>query len=487
MTMSKLHFRRILPYFSLALDLVLTQLSLDLAIRLRQQIQFGVPPVYPWFFTPDVDIRIVICLAWAFFLGLSAVYTGKRMSGLWAELKALTQALAASLGVLAVAIFLLNYDEFSRLLYLYFAITNVFALVSAHLGLRAVGAVMGETRRARRVLIVGTGALAQATAGLLMERGPRHRLYVVGFLSEVNGEVTELLGRPVLGGLHTALAVAMQNGVQEVVVALPAQAREKVASLFRMLQDLPVRIRLVPDALDRAVMRSALEELAGVELLSLREPPLRALDHAVKRVFDLLAATVGLVVISPLMALITILVKSDSPGPVLFRQTRVGKNGRLFTFYKFRSMVHHADERVHQEYYHKMIHGQAEMHSDGTQDGGVLKMVNDQRITRFGRFLRKSSLDELPQLFNVIKGEMSLVGPRPPIPYEIEEYNEWHRRRLEGVPGITGLWQVRGRSRVSFDEMIQMDIEYIERQSLWLDLKILLLTPQAVISGKGAG
>lgn len=485
--MPRLYSRRIIPYLSLAVDLVLTQWSLNLAIVLRQQINFGVTIVYPWFFTPDVDVRIVICLAWTFFLSLFSVYTSKRAAGLWAELKALGQALAASLGVLAVAIFLLNYDEFSRLMYLYFAVTNVFVLVFAHLGLRAVGAVLGETRRPRRVLIVGTGTLAQTTADLLIERGPRHRLYVVGFLSEANGEVTELLGRPVLGGLNTALAVVMQNDVQEVIVALPAQAREKVASLFRTLQGLPVQIRLVPDALDRTVMRSALEELAGVELLSLREPRLRALDHVAKRVFDLAASTVGLVVISPLMALVATLIKIDSPGPVLFRQTRIGKNGQPFTFYKFRSMVPNADERVHQEYYRKLINGQAEAYSDGSQDGGVLKMVNDSRITRFGRFLRKSSLDELPQLFNVLKGEMSLVGPRPPIPYEVEEYNEWHKRRLEAAPGITGLWQVRGRSRVSFDEMIQMDIEYIERQSLWLDLKILLLTPQAVISGKGAG
>ena len=479
--MSKLHFRRILPYFNLALDLVLTQLSLDLAIHLRQQINFGVTIVYPWFFTPDVDVRIVICLAWAFFLSLFSVYTSKRAASLWAELKALGQALAASLGVLAVAIFLLNYDEFSRLMYLYFAVTNAFVLVSAHLGLRAVGAVLGETRRPRRVLIVGTGTLAQTTANLLIERGPRHGLYVVGFLSEVNGEVTELLGLPVLGGLKTALAVVVQNDVQEVIVALPAQAREKVASLFRALQDLPLQVRLVPDALDRAVMRSALEELAGVELLSLREPRLRALDHAAKRVFDLAVSTVGLVVISPLMALIAILIKIDSPGPVLFCQTRIGKNGRQFTFYKFRSMVHNADDRVHREYTRRLIRGEAETYN------GLLKMVDDDRITRFGSFLRRNSLDELPQLLNVIKGEMSLVGPRPTTPYQVAEYQEWHKRRLETVPGMTGIWQVWGRSRVTFDEMARMDIEYIEHQSFWLDLKILLLTPRAVVLGKGAG
>jgi len=479
--------RRIVSYLDLALDLVLTLWSLNLAIALRQRINLGVDLSRHRFFAPDPIIRGAMCLAWAFFLTLLGVYGSKRRAGLWAELRSLGQAVLSSLGALALAIFLLDYDLFSRLLYLYFAIIDVSMLSIAHLGLRALRSLLGESSRARRVLVVGTGPEAQAIASVLLERGTGHGLQVVGFLKEQTDAATELLGRPVLGKVSQARDLVAQNEIQEVVVALPAQGRGAVASLYRALQDLPVQIRLVPDALDRAVARSALEELVGVELLSLRETPLRALDRAVKRAIDLVGSAIGLVVLSPAMAAIAILIKRDSPGPVLFRQTRVGRNGRLFTFYKFRSMICNADERVHREYYRELIHGNPPGQAGDCDEGVSLKMVHDGRITRVGRVLRKSSLDELPQLFNVLKGEMSLVGPRPPIPYEVEEYGEWHRRRLEAIPGMTGLWQVRGRNQVGFDEMVRMDIEYIERRSLWLDLKILLLTPRAVISAKGAG
>ena len=479
--------RRVLPCLDLALNLGLTLLSLNLAISLRRHINLGVDLSRYRFFAPEPVIWIVICLTWAFFLSLFGVYGGKRRAGLWAELRALAQALLSSLGVLALAIFLLDYDLFSRLLYLYFAIIDACLLVLLHVGLRATGSLLGAGPRPRRVLVVGTGPDARAIAELLIERGTRHGLHVVGFLTEVGDAATKLLGRPVLGDISSARDLVRHNEIQEIVVALPAQGRRTVASLFRAVQDLPVQVRLVPDALDRAVARSALEELAGVELLSLGRSPLRALDRAAKRVVDVVGAAVGLVVFAPVMAVIAILVKRDSPGPVLFRQTRVGRNGQLFTFYKFRSMVDGADEVVHREYYRGLIHEHSERHSLHSQQAVSVKMVNDGRITRLGCVLRKSSLDELPQFLNVLKGEMSLVGPRPPIPYEVEEYSGWHKRRLEATPGMTGLWQVRGRNRVGFDEMVEMDIEYIERRSLWLDLEILLLTPYAVISGKGAG
>jgi len=207
-----------------------------------------------------------------------------------------------------------------------------------------------------------------------------------------------------------------------------------------------------------------------------------------KRAIDLLVSVVGLVVISPLMIVIAILIKSDSSGPVLFVQERVGydpRTGRLKRFgcYKFRSMVDGADPRLHQMHMAKLIAGQAAAPPPGVS----LKLAADPRITRVGRFLRRASLDELPQLINVVKGEMSIVGPRPALPYEVEMYKDWHRQRLMAVPGLTGWWQVRGRNQVCFDEAVRMDIYYVEHQSLWLDLQVVLLTPVAVVSGRGAG
>ncbi len=207
----------------------------------------------------------------------------------------------------------------------------------------------------------------------------------------------------------------------------------------------------------------------------------RKLHEVMKRTIDIVGSLCALILFSPLFLVIAVLIKSTSKGPVLFKQRRLGKFGREFYFLKFRSMVVNNDPHIHQEYIRKLIEQKAETAK------GVYKIVNDPRVTPVGRFLRKSSLDELPQFINVLRGEMSLVGPRPPIPYEIYSYKFWHRRRVTEVkPGITGLWQVYGRSRTTFDEMVRLDIRYIRRQSIWLDLKIILKTPFAVLSGDGA-
>lgn len=200
-----------------------------------------------------------------------------------------------------------------------------------------------------------------------------------------------------------------------------------------------------------------------------------------KRLFDLMVAVAMLIVLSPIMAIVALAIKLDSSGPVIFKQTRIGKNHQPFTFYKFRSMYTKSDSAVHQQFVKNLINGSS---SDSTSP--TYKLACDKRITRVGCFIRKTSLDELPQLFNVIKGDMSMVGPRPPIPYEVAEYKEWHHRRLAVAPGITGLWQVQGRSLVSFDDMVKMDIEYSEKRSLKLDVALLVQTIPAVLSGRGA-
>ncbi len=202
-----------------------------------------------------------------------------------------------------------------------------------------------------------------------------------------------------------------------------------------------------------------------------------------KRLMDIAGATVAVVVFSPLFLLIAVAVKLSSKGPVLFRQPRIGQYGQRFTFLKFRSMYVNNSADIHKEYVRKLIAGKA----DQKGRDGVFKITDDPRVTAVGKILRRTSLDELPQFFNVLIGEMSLVGPRPPLPYEVEAYDVWHRRRLlEARPGITGLWQVNGRSRTKFDEMVRLDLQYARKQSLWLDVKILLRTPAAVVSGDGA-
>ena len=211
------------------------------------------------------------------------------------------------------------------------------------------------------------------------------------------------------------------------------------------------------------------------------------LSRATKRMIDVLGSLSLLALLSPVFLAIAVAVKLTSEGPVLFRQKRIGEHGTPFTFLKFRSMYTDNDSSQHKEYVRQLIAGQAAKQPTDGNGEGVFKLTDDPRITPVGSFLRRTSLDELPQFLNVLRGEMSLVGPRPPVPYEVEAYATWHRRRLlEAKPGITGLWQVEGRSRVGFDDMVRLDLRYARNCSPWLDLKILIQTPKAVIAGNGA-
>ena len=208
---------------------------------------------------------------------------------------------------------------------------------------------------------------------------------------------------------------------------------------------------------------------------------------AVKRVMDIIGALFGILLSSPIILTAAVAVKATSRGPVIFKQTRLGQKGGRFPFYKFRSMHVNGDDKIHREYVENLIKGNLDEINKGDKEQPLYKMKDDPRVTSVGRIIRKTSIDELPQFFNVLKGEMSLVGPRPPIPYEVEKYEPWHLRRiLEVKPGITGLWQVDGRSKTSFDDMVRMDLRYVKNWSLWLDVKILLKTVRAVLKPNGA-
>ena len=209
--------------------------------------------------------------------------------------------------------------------------------------------------------------------------------------------------------------------------------------------------------------------------------------NTIKRFIDIIGSIVGIILFGPVMIIIAFLIKFSSPGPILFKQKRVGYLGKEFTFIKFRSMRIDMDDQIHQEYVKKLIEGKNDEINMGTEDKPVYKIVNDPRITTVGAFIRKTSLDELPQFFNVLIGDMSLVGPRPPIPYEVDLYKNWHLKRIAEVkPGITGMWQAYGRSETTFDDMVRYDIQYVNNQSMWLDIKILFATISSVFSSKGA-
>jgi len=273
--------------------------------------------------------------------------------------------------------------------------------------------------------------------------------------------------------------------------ALESLKSAKVLASFRsklspeQLDQLHISFHFFPEKGDN----SSPGGLANTELYpDLRErDEERKLSRFAKRSMDIAGSTIALIICCPLFALISLAIKLTSKGPILFKQERVGRYGSRFTFLKFRSMNCDNDARIHRDYVKRFIAGEADPARVSHAQNAVYKIQRDPRITRVGKFLRKSSLDELPQFINVLKGDMSLVGPRPPIPYELEGYQIWHRRRvLESKPGITGLWQVNGRSRLKFDDMVRLDLQYAKTWSLWLDIRILLRTPRAVLFGAGA-
>jgi len=269
-----------------------------------------------------------------------------------------------------------------------------------------------------------------------------------------------------------------------------AKAADAFSKLIVRRTDTPaanVQFATYPDPGFEALLADSLAKIEKSQVLASAAPRKNRFSLGVKRAIDIVGSTALLIIVSPLMLATSIAVKLTSPGPVIFQQMRIGRGGNLFPFYKFRSMRRGNDDTIHREYVKNLIQGRHDQINEGDADKPVYKLQSATRITPVGRIIRRMSIDELPQLFNVLKGEMSLVGPRPPIPYEIESYQSWHMRRLQEVrPGITGLWQVEGRSKTTFDEMVRLDLRYIRNWSLWLDIKILLRTVIVVVRGDGA-
>ncbi len=344
-----------------------------------------------------------------------------------------------------------------------------------------------ERRRAERSRKLFVLMLLDASAFIEEKTADRFMSRVCSALLKSTRE-TDLIGwyekGVVLGVIFTEVSSEGEKPITEilrskVLDALHGELSRKVAS------SLVVTTHLFPENASRDGGKPVADSRFYPDLA--KGTPKKRSSQVVKRVIDILASAFLLLILSPLLAAIAIAIKLTSKGPVIFRQERLGQFGSRFWFLKFRTMYMNNDPKIHQEYVQRFIAGQADRGNKESGQPAVYKIKNDSRVTTVGRLLRKTSLDELPQFWNVLTGEMSLVGPRPPLPYEFEIYDIWHRRRvLEVKPGVTGLWQVSGRSRTCFDDMVRLDLRYSQSWSIWLDVKILLATPGAVLSGDGA-
>jgi len=288
----------------------------------------------------------------------------------------------------------------------------------------------------------------------------------------------------IVGVMFTELVIDEKNSILSTMLARVTSALRDSLT-FEQFNQISISFHLFPDDWAHDLPQEPGNPTLYPDLM--KRDNARKFFSGVKRLMDIVGSVLALVINAPVFVAVALAIKLSSKGPVFFRQQRVGQHGKPFTFLKFRSMYLNNDSSVHEEYVRQLIAGQAEKQPSNGKGTGVYKLTKDDRVTRVGAFLRKTSLDELPQFINVLKGEMSLVGPRPPVPYEVEAYDLWHRRRLlEAKPGITGLWQVNGRSRVKFDEMVRLDLRYAKTWSPWLDIKILMRTPRAVLFGEGA-
>jgi len=298
---------------------------------------------------------------------------------------------------------------------------------------------------------------------------------ILGFVAHPRAEKRALPSRyELLGTIDDILQIVEDNAVDDVLFCVNRRDLDRMEDLFLALHEQGIRTRFALNLFPHTKAQARFEELDGVPLLTFSTAPERPVPMAFKRLVDVSMSTVLLVLALPVVTAIALIIKMSDRGGVLYRQTRCGLNGRRFTLYKFRTMVEGAEERKRE-----LLHL-------NEMDGPVFKLKRDPRVTWFGRILRRFSLDELPQLWNVLRGDMSLVGPRPPIPDEVARYQRWQRRRLSMKPGLTCLWQVSGRNQIDFDRWMELDLEYIDSWSPWLDVKILFKTLPAVLSGRGA-
>jgi exopolysaccharide biosynthesis polyprenyl glycosylphosphotransferase len=378
--------------------------------------------------------------------------------------------------------------SYSRLVFVYDWLIVMAAYTSLRLFVRAAQTIYRHhSGNLIPALVVGCGQNAEVCISEIAQK-PRLGYRVLGVLM-ANGENfnPQIEGVPVLGRFEDLPVFVRQYGIKEVLIT---DERISPQSIFEAIMKCGrkhrVDFRVVPNLFNCLPSKTGIEQIGSLPMIKLFQEPLQGPNRWLKRTIDLTFCALSVTLSSPLWFLIIVLIKLNSRGPAIYRQERVGMDGRVFRAYKFRSMYINADDEIHREVMKKAISNRPES-NQGTDDDPIYgKVKDDPRITKVGKWLRHYSLDELPQLLNVIRGEMSLIGPRPPIPYEVELYQDWHRARFHVKPGITGLWQVSGRNRLSFEQMVKLDIYYIENWSLWLDLKILLKTIPVVVRGKDA-
>lgn len=441
-------------------------------------VRFGAEGRYLLLFPLQFKVFLVTyVVAWIFLAGRWHLYASKRLTSFGREALDVSKVTFLCAAFAAIPAFFFREMPISRLFLLYVWSLQTGGLIFFRFLLRSfLKYVRRQGYNFRHILVVGRNSRAAIFLNGLPER-PELGLETVGILDiPTKRHIDPLFSKyPFLGAIGELENVLRTHVVDEVFVFLPIKSfYEDIGAILRLCESAGVEVRLPTNFFSLKLAKSAVSMYGDMPVIDLYTSPKMGFQLVLKRFIDIAASLVLLLAFSPFFALAAVLIKVTSPGPVFFRQPRLGYNGRLFDCLKFRTMVENAEELKETLSHLNEV------------SGPVFKIKNDPRVTKVGRTLRKTSMDELPQLINVLKGEMSLVGPRPPVPSEVKQYDLSQLRRLSVKPGITCLWQVNGRSSVAFEKWMELDREYIDHWSLWLDFKILAKTIPAVLSGSGA-
>ena len=432
--------------------------------------------IYLYPFSHYVPLMLAFLLAWAMVGYSSRFYRDLEMTNPIRLVLNMLNQLALVLVIIYAGLYLFRRTDISRTYVMLVGVVDfVLLLVGRVVSYNGIAWMRKRLGRYHYFLIVGCGTRAREMATLI-EGSHGMGLRLVGFVDS-HSEASKLgdkFGRYDVFPLSVVERILQDKVIDEVVFAVSMQELARLEPLMLHCANLGVNTRVQLEFLPAAYSRIYLENFRDVQLLSLSSAPESELLLFLKRVLDVVAATFSLVLLSPILAVLAAAIRITSPGEVLFRQTRCGLGGRRFTLYKLRSMVNNAEQL------------RAELHQLNELDGPAFKISDDPRITPVGRLLRRFSLDELPQLWNILRGDMSFVGPRPAIPDEVDQYEPWQRRRLRMRPGLTCIWVIEGRNNIDFHRWIQLDLAYIDNWSLWLDCKIFLRTIPIVICGRGA-
>ncbi|MCS7002630.1 MAG: sugar transferase, partial [Dehalococcoidia bacterium] len=459
------------------IDVALINIAFVLAYGLRYGTDIG-PSVPDESLIPLTDywpLQLALSVILLIAFTLNGQYRKPLQTGFIDDIGGLLSSTSIGMMLILSFVFFTQRFAYSRLMFVYVYVLALLLLIVWRLiKRRLVIYLYRQFIGVRRAVVIGNNPVSHMVMHLMTtDVGLGYKLF--GFLTD--GDAVQDEGRfRCLGSLDDLAHVIQKLALDEVVIAIPPSATHRTLEIVEICSSFNVAVKVVPGLYEMSLRRMSVDDLRGLPLVGVQDAAIAGLEQSIKRGMDIVLSLVAIVAFAPLWILIALAIKIDSPGPVLFSQHRVGQGGKLFKMYKFRSMRVDAEK----------VRRQLEEHNEAGPDGRLFKIRNDPRRTRVGGWLRRFSLDELPQIINVLLGDMSIVGPRPLIPEEVEKQNEWHRKRLLAKPGMTGLWQVSGRSDLPFSEMVLLDIYYIENWTLGLDLKILARTLPAVITARGA-